>query len=71
MSGERKIAVWPDGTWCDLGAIEQHAYRGDDVRIIVVHELMADDEVDDCALMAANGASDDVITEHVVYWRGP
>lgn len=38
-----KIAVWPDGTWCMLGDVEQMAHMSDDYAIANVPIELAED----------------------------
>lgn len=70
IMNERKIAVWPDAVWRDATELDGMTHRGDDYRVITVHSQMPDEEVDRLAVLAANGAPDDCITDEVIWWMG-
>ena len=69
-SSTRTIHVWPDGNWCDTNELSQLGCMGDDYRTVHVHTAMDNATINELAIMAANGASDDALIGEVVYWMG-
>jgi hypothetical protein len=64
------IHVWPNATWCYPEELYEMGCLGDDYRTIQVHVGMNNDDMQNLATMAANGAPDEVLIDYIIHWMG-
>lgn len=50
-----KIAVWPDGTWCDMYEVNQMTHLSDDYAVYSVDSVDAAERIAEAACRCADG----------------
>ena len=43
---KRRIAIWPDYTWCDMEEIEDFSWKSDDYSVVSVPWDLSDEEIE-------------------------